>query len=795
MKKLSLLLFITLLSVKYSFAQLTLPYVFENNSRYSDDQVYIGLVGKTNELGDVWMNIANSQLQEMSADDNTIPGPDFSYPQEWLYPDIFTKLSDLSNKTIQIPQGLYACRIFISFESPMYLHFHETGGYAGANLNNPGDPNDGIRWEIVELTWGDSGLWTNTSRVDAYQYPMGLEVTGFSGGVTSATYEDSYNDAVNGSGTPQFKRIGEVLPHQEILDAWDNTVSDAYKVAKVIKDNSIDGEPIIEQPSKVAEFSDDVLDDYIDEIWETYKNYDLNINIGDRGTWIGRVQANNTFLFTDPADGSIATIHGKPTTINAMEGSGFLAYTPYLASEDIEKYNEDLMIQAQMAAAITRHAIYTNIIDASVQYTHDADRFFVYEPYNEYVKFFHNEVISFESQTYAFAYDDVGDHSSTIQTTFPTEVKVIIGGYGETPSNTTFPDPTKRYYIDSPIHNVRIAASGESEETYTTSTNTTGDDVAWQFVAQGNGYWHIQRAAGGSLPRLRTDNSQFADMQGTGWSGSYTYYEFTEGFTKGTYFITLPDGPSNYKRLQVNNLGEVKMVSTASNRTWESFTFTEVEESLIDKSLFIEAESYTSMSGVQTEECDDDDTLNVGWIDTNDWMEYIVNIPSAGNYTLNLRVASPNNGASVESQMNGNVVTTTAIPNTGNWQSWETVSTIVNLSAGTQTLRLYSVGNGFNINWIEINNETASKASISKIAIGEQKLFPNPVNETLNLYLDDNSSISKIEIIDVTGKKHISKIISEKQTQIDMKSIASGFYFIRLFDGSNLVEVKKLLRK
>ena len=149
------------------FAQLTLPYTFENNSEYQDNEIYIGLVGKMDPIGDVWMNISDSSIRAMSASENTIPGPEWSTPSTWLYPDIFTKLSDLPNKTIQIPQGLFACRIFISFESPMYLHFHETGGYAGANLNSDSDPNDGIRWELVELTWGDSGLWTNTSRVDA----------------------------------------------------------------------------------------------------------------------------------------------------------------------------------------------------------------------------------------------------------------------------------------------------------------------------------------------------------------------------------------------------------------------------------------------------------------------------------------------------------------------------------------------------------------------------------------------------------------------------------------------------
>lgn len=424
-----LLFLVMFLLSKALFAQqLTVPYIFENNSRYTDEEIYIGLVGQTSELGDVWMNMTNSQLVEMSANDNTIPGPEWSSPADWLYPDIFSKLSDINNNTIQIPQGLFGCRIFVSFESPMYFHFHETGGYAGANLNSSSDPNDGIRWEIVELTWGDAGLWTNTSRVDAYQYPMAIEVTGFTGGVTGATYESSYNNAISGAGTPQYSQVGEVLSHYEILEAWDNFVSDDYLVAKIIKDHSIDGEPIIEQPSKVPGFPDDTLDEYIDEIWSTYADHDLVINIGDRGTWVGRVNANGWLQFTDPADGSIATIYGKPSSVDALEGAGFLAFSN---ANDSSVVLEDLMIQAQMAAAISRHAIYTDIIDGTVQFTHDEDRFFVFAPYNEYVDFFHNEDISLDSQTYAFSYDDVGDHSSTIQCTFPTEVKVIIGGYAE----------------------------------------------------------------------------------------------------------------------------------------------------------------------------------------------------------------------------------------------------------------------------------------------------------------------------------------------------------------------------
>lgn len=138
------------------------------------------------------------------------------------------------------------------------------------------------------------------------------------------------------------------------------------------------------------------------------------------------------------------------------------------------------------------------------------------------------------------------------------------------------PDPNKVYYIDAPIHNLRLAANGSSEDAYTTSTSTTGNDVEWKFVAKGNGLWHVQRAAGGSKPRIRRDNSPNADMQATSSSGTWTQWEFTSGALNDTWFFTLPTAPNTYNRLQINNQGQVKMVTTASNGTWESFRITEV---------------------------------------------------------------------------------------------------------------------------------------------------------------------------------------------------------------------------
>lgn len=114
----------------------------------------------------------------------------------------------------------------------------------------------------------------------------------------------------------------------------------------------------------------------------------------------------------------------------------------------------------------------------------------------------------------------------------------------------------------------------------------------------------------------------------------------------------------------------------------------------------VEAENYSAMFGIQTESCSEG-TLDVGWTDTGDWLDYTVNVANAGTYAVNARVASPNSGTSFKLQSGGTDLGTIAVPNTGGWQNWTSASTNVTLSAGVQTLRVYISAGGLNINKID----------------------------------------------------------------------------------------------
>jgi hypothetical protein len=108
------------------------------------------------------------------------------------------------------------------------------------------------------------------------------------------------------------------------------------------------------------------------------------------------------------------------------------------------------------------------------------------------------------------------------------------------------------------------------------------------------------------------------------------------------------------------------------------------------------------MSGIQTETTTDaGGGSNVGWIDANDWMDYSVNVATAGTYNLSFRVASGTTGGQVQLRKGSTVLATANIPGTGGWQTWSTITTTAALTAGTQTFRLHAVTSGFNINYVQ----------------------------------------------------------------------------------------------
>ncbi len=99
-------------------------------------------------------------------------------------------------------------------------------------------------------------------------------------------------------------------------------------------------------------------------------------------------------------------------------------------------------------------------------------------------------------------------------------------------------------------------------------------------------------------------------------------------------------------------------------------------------------------TGVDLYPCVGGNTL--GWTKTGEWLVYSVNIAAAGSYTLSAKVASLGAGGTFHVECDGaNVSGAMAIPDTGGWDTWQTVAkTGVSLPAGQHRLRLVIDGVG-----------------------------------------------------------------------------------------------------
>ena len=98
---------------------------------------------------------------------------------------------------------------------------------------------------------------------------------------------------------------------------------------------------------------------------------------------------------------------------------------------------------------------------------------------------------------------------------------------------------------------------------------------------------------------------------------------------------------------------------------------------------------------------------DVGWINTGEWLEYTVDpVDLSAIYSIGVRVAAPAAGGQLRVRLNGAVLGTVSIPNTGGYQNWQTITlpdVPVQGGLGNQALRLEVLNTGFNINWVEFD--------------------------------------------------------------------------------------------
>ncbi|HEY4453720.1 MAG TPA: carbohydrate-binding protein, partial [Pseudonocardiaceae bacterium] len=126
---------------------------------------------------------------------------------------------------------------------------------------------------------------------------------------------------------------------------------------------------------------------------------------------------------------------------------------------------------------------------------------------------------------------------------------------------------------------------------------------------------------------------------------------------------------------------------------------------------------------------------DVGWTTPGQWFDYTVQVATAGVYTVSFRVASPyaiSDALHIASSSGANLTGSVAIPNTGGYQIWTTVTASITLPAGQQTLTVDQDANGWNFHYFAF-------------AQGGGGTGPNQYCGTQDLALDEPTTASSTQ--------------------------------------------------
>jgi beta-glucanase (GH16 family) len=303
-------------------------------------------------------------------------------------------------------------------------------------------------------------------------------------------------------------------------------------------------------------------------------------------------------------------------------------------------------------------------------------------------------------------------------------------------------------------------------------------------------YVRVYQDAGGGVATVYQD----CNYGGAAFSlpvGSYTLSQLQARGIPNDYISSVRVQSGYQIRLYQNdNYGGTSIVKTADDACLVDDNFNDQASSIVVSaasppfSQTVQAENYSAMAGVQTESTTDaGGGLDVGWIDTGDWMAYnSITVPTTTSYLIEYRVASPG-GGTLSLDLNGGatVLGAVGVPATGGWQNWTTVSHTVNINAGTYNFGIYAQAGGWNINWWRITKVGAGRIptnheAVAKTTGEELQMYPNPVKTHLNFERSDETP-SQIRIFNAKGSEVFNGV--ERDGKIELSHLPAGIYTLQ----------------
>ncbi|MGW7518743.1 glycoside hydrolase family 64 protein [Streptomyces sp. NPDC054796] len=358
----------------------TIPLTLKNNSG-RDEPVHVYVIGTELASGTQGYADESGAFHAWPGGGAPpIPAPDAS----------FEGPKNGETKTIQLPK--FSGRVYFSYGDKLEFQLAE-GGLVQPAVQNESDPNHDKLFNWTEYTLNDSGLWLNSTQVDMFSAPYSVGLT---------------------SGDGSTKETGKLKPggYKAVIDGlkeqgggWENLVQTRE-----------DGTPLrVLAPGHATgngSLPGDVLDDYINRVWEKYQSETLTVTPFKEEPdtkFTGKVNGDK-MDFTD-GSGQVVTSFEKPDS-----DSVFGCYKKLDAPNDKVRGP----ISRTLCAALNRGTLLTN----NQQPDADNSGFYQDEVTNHYARLVHGQME--DGKAYAFAFDDVGAQESLVHDGAPKDATISL---------------------------------------------------------------------------------------------------------------------------------------------------------------------------------------------------------------------------------------------------------------------------------------------------------------------------------------------------------------------------------
>jgi len=197
------------------------------------------------------------------------------------------------------------------------------------------------------------------------------------------------------------------------------------------------------------------------------------------------------------------------------------------------------------------------------------------------------------------------------------------------------------------------------------------------------------------------------------------------------------------------------------------------------------------------------DDHKIASIEAGEWLNYSVNVVTAGAMTLHASVASVSAGKTFHIELDGiDISGKLIVPNTGGWENWRTVSVTTSyIPKGKKNLRIVMDSGDFAISKIVFQLIEKSDDAIADDTAPGLVLHPNPgasgAAQNITLTFETGQQKLAVSVSDMSGYKVFTQrydAVPGNAVQVSLPGLPPGIYIVRV-QGDGKTWSKKYLVK